>query len=88
MSPTPRSAAAADLLPGVAVDKPTAVARSCDVLLLTVPDDMLHNVVTQLAASGFPAPGSTSCTPAAAAASGCSGRRPGSVPGRWLCTRR
>ncbi len=52
MSPTPRSAAAADLLPGVAVDKPTAVARSCDVLLLTVPDDMLDNVVTQLAASG------------------------------------
>ena len=41
-----------DLLPGVAVEKPTAVARSCDVLLLTVPDDMLENVVTQLAASG------------------------------------
>jgi len=43
---------AADLLPGVAMDKPTAVARGCDVLLLTVPDDMLDNVVTQLAASG------------------------------------
>jgi predicted short-subunit dehydrogenase-like oxidoreductase (DUF2520 family) len=43
---------AADLLPGVPVLKPTAVARSCDVLLLTVPDDMLENVVTQLAASG------------------------------------
>jgi predicted short-subunit dehydrogenase-like oxidoreductase (DUF2520 family) len=42
----------ADLLTGVAVDKPTAVARTCDVLLLTVPDDMLDNVVTQLAASG------------------------------------
>ena len=41
-----------DLLPGVTVAKPTAVARSCDVLLLTVPDDMLDNVVTQLAASG------------------------------------
>jgi predicted short-subunit dehydrogenase-like oxidoreductase (DUF2520 family) len=41
-----------DLLPGVPVEKPTAVARSCDVLLLTVPDDMLDNVVTQLAASG------------------------------------
>ena len=41
-----------DLLPGVHVAKPTAVARSCDVLLLTVPDDMLENVVTQLAASG------------------------------------
>ena len=29
-----------------------SVARTCDVLLLTVPDDMLENVVTQLAASG------------------------------------
>jgi len=43
---------AADLLPGVRVAKPTAVARACDVLLLTVPDDMLDTVVTQLAASG------------------------------------
>jgi predicted short-subunit dehydrogenase-like oxidoreductase (DUF2520 family) len=43
---------AAALLPGVPMDKPTTVARACDVLLLTVPDDMLDNVVTQLAASG------------------------------------
>jgi predicted short-subunit dehydrogenase-like oxidoreductase (DUF2520 family) len=48
---------AADLLPGVLMDKPTAVARACDVLLLTVPDDMLENVVTQLAASGALRPG-------------------------------
>ncbi|MGI8522464.1 MAG: Rossmann-like and DUF2520 domain-containing protein [Nocardioides sp.] len=41
-----------ELLPGVRVDKPTGVARACDVLLLTVPDDMLDNVVTMLAASG------------------------------------
>jgi predicted short-subunit dehydrogenase-like oxidoreductase (DUF2520 family) len=40
------------LLPTVHVDKPTAVARSCDLLLLTVPDDMLANVVTMLSASG------------------------------------
>lgn len=40
------------LLPGVRVDKPTAVARSCDVVLLSVPDDMLDNVVRMLAASG------------------------------------
>jgi predicted short-subunit dehydrogenase-like oxidoreductase (DUF2520 family) len=40
------------LLPGVPVDKPTAVARACDLLLLTVPDDMLDNVVTMLSASG------------------------------------
>jgi predicted short-subunit dehydrogenase-like oxidoreductase (DUF2520 family) len=41
-----------EMLPGVRADKPTAVARSCDLLLLTVPDDMLANVVTMLAASG------------------------------------
>jgi predicted short-subunit dehydrogenase-like oxidoreductase (DUF2520 family) len=40
------------LLPGVPGAKPTAVARACDLLLLTVPDDMLGNVVTQLAAAG------------------------------------
>lgn len=40
------------LLPGVPVDKPSAVARSCDLLLLTVPDDMLENVANMLSASG------------------------------------
>jgi predicted short-subunit dehydrogenase-like oxidoreductase (DUF2520 family) len=45
------------LLPGVHHDKPTAVSRSCDLLLLTVPDDMLPNVVTTLAASGAIRPG-------------------------------
>src|SRR5919202_856489 len=45
------------LLPGVRVAKPTAVSRSCDLLLLTVPDDMLSNVVTMLAASGALHPG-------------------------------
>ena len=45
------------LLPGVHVDKPTAVSRSADLLLLTVPDDMLSNVVTMLAASGAIRPG-------------------------------
>ena len=45
------------LLPGVHVDKPTAVSRACDLLLLTVPDDMLPNVVTMLAASGAIRPG-------------------------------
>ena len=42
----------ARLLPGVARRKPTAASRACDLLLLTVPDDMLSNVVTMLAASG------------------------------------
>lgn len=41
-----------DLLPGVRVAKPTDVARTSDLLLLTVPDDMLSNVVTMLSASG------------------------------------
>jgi predicted short-subunit dehydrogenase-like oxidoreductase (DUF2520 family) len=40
------------LLPGVRVDKPTAVSRACDLLLLTVPDDALDNVVRMLVASG------------------------------------
>jgi len=42
----------AELLPGVLNEKPSAVARACDLLLLTVPDDMLANVVSMLSASG------------------------------------
>ena len=47
----------ADLLPGVPTLKPTAVARTCDLLLLTVPDDMLPNVVTTLSDAGAIRPG-------------------------------
>jgi len=43
---------AADLLPEVPLRKPSDVARASDLLLLTVPDDMLPNVVTVLADSG------------------------------------
>ncbi|GAA3517163.1 Rossmann-like and DUF2520 domain-containing protein [Nocardioides daeguensis] len=43
---------AADLLPGVALRKPSDVAREAELLLLTVPDDMLPNVVKVLADSG------------------------------------
>ncbi len=43
---------ASSLLPGVPLHKPSAVARDCDLLLLTVPDDMLPNVVRVLADSG------------------------------------
>jgi predicted short-subunit dehydrogenase-like oxidoreductase (DUF2520 family) len=42
----------AALLPGVPVLKPTDVARASELLLLTVPDDMLDNVVSMMAASG------------------------------------
>jgi predicted short-subunit dehydrogenase-like oxidoreductase (DUF2520 family) len=45
------------LLPGVPQEKPAAVARSCDLLLVTVPDDVLANVVTVLSASGAIRPG-------------------------------
>jgi predicted short-subunit dehydrogenase-like oxidoreductase (DUF2520 family) len=48
---------AAALLPGVPLEKPSAVARSCDLVLLTVPDDMLPNVVRVLADSGALRPG-------------------------------
>jgi predicted short-subunit dehydrogenase-like oxidoreductase (DUF2520 family) len=40
------------LLRGVPVRKPTEVARACDLLLLTVPDDMLENVANMLAGAG------------------------------------
>jgi len=41
-----------ELLPGVRRAKPTDVSRSCDLLLLTVPDDMLENVVTTMVGAG------------------------------------
>ena len=51
----------AGLLPGVPNAKPTAVARACDLLLLTVPDDMLENVVTQLVGAGAIRSGQVVC---------------------------
>jgi predicted short-subunit dehydrogenase-like oxidoreductase (DUF2520 family) len=54
---TASRARAATLLPGVPLRKPTDVARDCDLLLLTVPDDMLGNVVTSLAGAGALRPG-------------------------------
>jgi predicted short-subunit dehydrogenase-like oxidoreductase (DUF2520 family) len=42
----------AALLPGIPGAKPTDVARNCDLLLLTVPDDMLENVVTTMVGAG------------------------------------
>jgi len=42
----------AALLPGVPVLKPTDVARASDLLLLTVPDDMLDNVVSTMSGAG------------------------------------
>lgn len=45
------------LLPGVEKTKPSDAARVSDLLLLTVPDDMLPNVVAMLSASGAIHPG-------------------------------
>ena len=47
----------ASLLPGVPVEKPTAVARASELLLLTVPDDMLGNVVRTMVDAGAIRPG-------------------------------
>jgi predicted short-subunit dehydrogenase-like oxidoreductase (DUF2520 family) len=49
------------LLPGVRRAKPTDVARSCELLLLTVPDDMLENVVTTMVGAGAIRPGQVVC---------------------------
>ncbi len=49
------------MLPGVPVAKPTDVARSCDLLLLTVPDDMLENVATTLVGAGAIRAGQVVC---------------------------
>ena len=48
---------ACTLLPGVPVCKPTEVARRSDLLLLTVPDDMLANVANMLVGAGAITPG-------------------------------
>jgi predicted short-subunit dehydrogenase-like oxidoreductase (DUF2520 family) len=49
------------LLPGVPHAKPTDVARASDLLLLTVPDDMLENVITQLVGAGAIREGQVIC---------------------------
>jgi predicted short-subunit dehydrogenase-like oxidoreductase (DUF2520 family) len=49
------------LLPGVPSAKPTDVARAADLLLLTVPDDMLENVVTTLVGAGAIREGQVVC---------------------------
>ena len=49
------------LLPGVPREKPTDVARSCDLLLLTVPDDMLENVITTMVGAGAIREGQVVC---------------------------
>jgi predicted short-subunit dehydrogenase-like oxidoreductase (DUF2520 family) len=49
------------LLPGVRRAKPTDVARSTDLLLLTVPDDMLENVVTTMVGARAIRPGQVVC---------------------------
>ncbi len=49
------------MLPGVPGAKPTDVARSCDLLVLTVPDDMLGNVINTLVGAGAIREGQVVC---------------------------
>ena len=76
------------LLPGVPRRKPTDVARSSDLLLLTVPDDMLGNVVTTLAGAGAIRPGQYVVHTWADTAWPSSSPPAGSVRTWWRCTRR
>ena len=77
------------LLPGVPVAKPTDVARACDLLLLTVPDDMLGNVVTKLVGAGAIREGQFVChTSGRHGLAVLDSPRPRSVPGRSRCTPR
>ena len=54
MPPAPGSRPCCPVSP---VAKPTAVAKAAELLLLTVPDDALDNVVRMLVASGAIHPG-------------------------------
>src|SRR3954471_14769233 len=49
------------LLPGVRRGQPTDAARSCDLLLVTVPDDMLENVVSTMVGAGAIRAGQVVC---------------------------
>ena len=68
---------------------PPQVLAAAELVLLTVPDDVLPGLVEGLAAAGaIAARPARSCTPAAGTASPCSTRRPGRARCRWRCTRR
>ena len=77
-----------NILPGTPVRPPEEVVASADLVLLTVPDDVLPGLVAGLAATGAaavrPAAGRT---PAAATGSPCSSPPCARARCRWPCTR-
>jgi predicted short-subunit dehydrogenase-like oxidoreductase (DUF2520 family) len=78
---------AARMLPGVPRKDPPAVLADADLVLLTVPDDALPDLVAGLAATDAPGRGGCSRTPAAGTAPRCSTPSPGAARCRWRCTR-
>ena len=78
-------AAAQRMLPGVPVKPPPEVLAAADLVLLTVPDDVLPGLVSGLASTGAPVAG-CSRTPAAATARRCWSPPPGRARCRWPCT--
>ena len=62
---------AAELLPGVPLVDVATVLAGAELVLLTVPDDALPDLVAGLAETGAWQAGSSSCTPSAGTASAC-----------------
>jgi hypothetical protein len=73
-----------DSFPRATITDPAGVLGAADLVLLTVPDDVLPGLVEGLAATGAPY---ASRTPAGRTASGCSTLRPGRAGSRSRCTR-
>ncbi len=80
-------AAAQRMLPGVPVKPPPEVLAAADLVLLTVPDDVLPGLVSGLVGTGAPVAAGCSRTPVAGTAPPCWSRPPGRARCRWPCTR-
>ena len=78
---------ARDNFPLARLTEPAQVLADADLVLLTVPDDVLPGLVEGLAATGAPYAAGWSRTPAARTGSGCSTPPPGPGRCRWRCTR-
>ena len=74
-------------LPGVAIKPPPEVVAAADLVLLTVPDDVLPGLVAGLAATGAAWKAGWWRTPAAGTAWRCSTRRSGPARCPSPCTR-
>src|SRR5215831_1754013 len=78
---------AARMLPGVPVARPQEVLAGADLVLLTVPDDVLPGLVAGLSATGTPLEGRLLAHTSGRTASPSSRPRRASAPSRWRCTR-